>query len=121
MSLKNAKPGDRVLYQALNPKREPREGWTIESLARVWGTAIGPYGHKVKFRIDTGHEDGRGYAPPGRILTPQMVEHEQRVLSAKDALRKLGLAFMYGEADRFTPESLEAAAEALRAGRKGDA
>jgi hypothetical protein len=110
--IRGLKPGDPVLYEHLNPRREPRDGYTVTRLARKWGYAEGPYGREVKFSLDSGYEDGGQYMPSGRILTQVMLEEESRIESARAALRQLGFDRRHG-CPAYSADTLEAVVKIL--------
>lgn len=111
-TIRDLKPGDEVLYQSLNPTRDPRDGYTVTKLARKWGYAAGPFGSEVKFSLDSGYQDGGQYASPGRILTRDMLEDEGRRVSARAALRLLGVDLRWG-APAYSADTLEAVVKIL--------
>ena len=111
MSLRDLPIGTPVLYQYLNPRHSPREGWAITEKGRKWGYASNG-SWSVKFDLDSGYEDGGQYTSPGRILTQEILADEQRRQIVLDRLKK-ALGVSYIPARPYSTATLEAVADLL--------
>jgi hypothetical protein len=109
--------GDRLILRRTGGMRGPDSEVVVYKTGRKWGYAK-PEGKSypdVKFDLETGYEDGRGFASHQRVLTAEQDADEKRILEATGRLKALGVRVDYYARREFSADALERVADILAA------
>ena len=117
MSAKYA-AGDRLILRRLNSTRSADIEVVVYKVGRKWGYAKPDGGSfpDVKFDLETGYEDGRGYSSTCRVLTAEQDAIEARVSAVTLRLKELGVRIESYTVRRLSVEALERVAVLIREG-----
>jgi hypothetical protein len=123
MGAVNYRLGDRVELRRTNRgNRDAGVELVVYKVGRKWGFAK-PEGGRypdVKFDLETGYEDGCGYASTRRVLTPEQDAQERRRKDAVAEMKASRITLDFGS-NNISTEALEQIVAILRADREARA
>lgn len=115
--------GDRLILRRLNGRGVEADREVVAyKTGRKWGHAK-PEGKSwpdIKFDLETGYEDGKGYSPSHRVLTAEQDAEEKRRSAVMDQLKALEVKFGF-LSPKFSTEALEAVVKILASDQQGSA
>lgn len=109
--------GDRLILRRTGGRLGPDSEVVVYKTGRKWGYAK-PEGKSypdVKFDLETGYEDGRGFASHHRVLTAEQDADEKRTAAATLRLKELGVRVESYARRKFSADALERVAGILEA------